>query len=73
MFVILNFYINFGYKLNLNTMKKQTKQNTYFPFRPNVEYLKRKWMNKICAEDKGGSFNETLYKDYLDAILNYTK
>jgi hypothetical protein len=30
-------------------------------------------MNKICPEDKGGSFNEKLYNDYLDAILNYTK
>ena len=47
--------------------------NTYFPHRPNVVYLKRKWMNKICPEDKGGSFNEKLYLDYLDAILNFTK
>ncbi len=30
-------------------------------------------MNKICPEDKGGSFNEKLYNDYLDAIINYTK
>ena len=47
--------------------------NTYFPHKPNITYLKRKWMNKICPEDKGGSFNEKLYNDYLDAILNYTK
>ena len=55
-------------------MKQKTNLvNTCFPFRPNVEYLKRKWMNKICPEDKGGSFNEKLNNDYLDAILNYTK
>lgn len=47
--------------------------NTYFPLRPNVTYIKRKWMNKICPEDKGGNFNEKLYNDYLDAIINYTK
>jgi hypothetical protein len=56
-------------------MKSKIKNvvNTYFPHRPNVVYLKRKWMNKICPEDKGGSFNEKLYLDYLDAILNFTK
>jgi hypothetical protein len=47
--------------------------NTYFPHRPKVAYLKRKWVTKICPEDKGGSFNEKLYNDYLDAIINYTK
>jgi hypothetical protein len=56
-------------------MKRQIKNvvNTYFPHRPNVTYLSRKWKTKICPEDKGGSFNEKLYNDYLDAILNYTK
>jgi hypothetical protein len=56
-------------------MKSQIKNvvNTYFPHRPNVTYLKRKWITKICPEDKGGSFNEKLYNDYLDAIINYTK
>ena len=47
--------------------------NTYFPHRPNVTDLKRNWMNKICPEDKGGSVNEKLYNDDLDAIINYTK
>jgi len=47
--------------------------NTYFPNKPNISYLKRKWEKKICPEDKGGSFNEKLYNDYLDAILNPTK
>ena len=57
--------------LKLKNMK--AKGNTYYPHRPNIVYLKRKWMNKICPEDKGGSFNEKLYLDYLDAIINYTK
>lgn len=47
--------------------------NSYFPYRPNVTYLSRKWKTKICPEDKGGSFNEKLYNDYLDAIINFTK
>ena len=51
----------------------KSKDNTYYPNRPNIAYLIRKWKTKICAEDKGGSFNEKLYRDYLDAILNYTK
>ena len=56
-------------------MKSKIKNvvNTYFPHRPNVAYLKRKWVTKICPEDKGGSFNEKLYNDYLDAIINFTK
>ena len=45
-------------------------ENTYNPFKPNLEYIKRKWKQKICAEDKGGSFNVALYNDYLDAITN---
>lgn len=45
-------------------------QNTYNPNKPNVTYIKRKWETKICAEDKGGSFNLELYLDYLDAINN---
>jgi hypothetical protein len=61
--------------INLNPMKTKIKEavNTYFPNKPNLTYLKRKWQNKICPEDKGGSFNEKLYNDYLDAIINYTK
>jgi hypothetical protein len=51
----------------------KAKDNTYYPHRPNIVYLVRKWKTKICAEDKGGSFNEKLYRDYLDAIINYTK
>ena len=56
-------------------MKIKIKEvvNTYFPNKPNVAYLSRKWKTKICPEDKGGSFNEKLYNDYLDTILNYTK
>lgn len=54
-------------------MSKDKKENVYYPNRPNIVYLKRKWETKICAEDKGGSFNEKLYNDYLNAIINLTK
>ena len=43
-------------------------KNTYNPFKPNLQYIKRKWLTKICPEDKGGSFNMNLYNDYLEAI-----
>ncbi len=54
-------------------MKSTKHENVYYPHRPNITYLKRKWKTKICAEDKGGSFNEKLYLDYLEAISNPTK
>lgn len=43
-------------------------ENTYNPNKPNISYIKRKWENKICNEDKGGTFNTALYMDYLDRI-----
>ena len=49
------------------TIKKLV--NEYFPNKPNIHYLKRKWETKICNEDKGGSFNINLYLDYL-AVIN---
>ena len=51
-------------------LNQSNMENTYNPFKPNLEYIKRKWKQKICAEDKGGSFNVALYNDYLDIINN---
>jgi len=45
-------------------------ENTYNRNKPNLEYIRKKWQNKICPEDKGGSFNTALYDDYLHAINN---
>lgn len=58
----------------MNTQKTSKKNtliqsiNTYFPNKPNLTYISRKWKTKICAEDKGGSFNQKLYEDYLTVI-----
>lgn len=58
----------------MNTQKASKKNtliqaiNTYFPNKPNLTYISRKWKTKICPEDKRGSFNQKLYEDYLTVI-----
>lgn len=58
----------------MKTQKKSKKNtliqaiNTYFPNKPNLTYMSRKWKTKICPEDKGGNFNQKLYEDYLTVI-----
>lgn len=49
-------------------MKKEIKiqENEFTPIRPNVMNCVRWWRNQSVKEDKGGSFNISLYLDYLN-------
>ena len=42
--------------------------NTYIPVKPHIARIQRWWKNQSIHDDKGGSFNVTLYLDYLNAI-----
>jgi hypothetical protein len=51
------------------------KENTYVEYPKHLRYMMNVYINfwrkqslKGHLEDKGGSFNVTLYLDYLDAI-----
>jgi len=48
--------------------RKKIAINTYIPVKPNIARMKRWWKNQSLHDDKGGSFNVTLYLDYLNAI-----
>jgi len=52
------------------SQKNRTKIaiNTYIPVKPNIARMKRWWKGQSLHDDKGGSFNVTLYLDYLNAI-----
>jgi hypothetical protein len=55
--------------LNQNNMKQNNiKINNYIPLKPNIARMKRWWKNQSVHNDKGGSFNVSLYLDYLNAI-----
>jgi len=49
-------------------MKKETKINHFIPASPNIARIMRYWKNQSSENDKGGSFNLTLYLDYLNVI-----
>jgi hypothetical protein len=48
--------------------KGNIKINNYIPLKPNIARMKRWWKNQSVHNDKGGSFNVSLYLDYLNAI-----
>jgi hypothetical protein len=53
--------------IKTNKMKTQKRQeNEFTPIRPNVMACVRWWRNQSVKEDKGGSFNISLYLDYLN-------
>jgi len=49
-------------------MKKSTKINHFIPAKPNIARIMRYWKSQSSENDKGGSFNLTLYLDYLNVI-----
>jgi len=49
-------------------MKKATKINHFIPATPNIARIMRYWKSQSSENDKGGSFNLTLYLDYLNVI-----
>lgn len=49
-------------------MKKGNKINHFIPTTPNIARIMRYWKNQSSENDKGGSFNLTLYLDYLNVI-----
>ena len=54
---------------NIKTKKMKTQkiqENEFTPIKPNVMACVRWWRNQSVKEDKGGSFNISLYLDYLN-------
>lgn len=49
-------------------MKKSNKINHFIPVKPNIARMMQYWKNQSSENDKGGSFNLTLYLDYLNVI-----
>ena len=46
----------------------KTKKNTFIKLTPNLAQMVRHWRCQKSENDKGGSFNVTLYLDYLEAV-----
>jgi len=44
------------------------KNNTFIKLTPNLAQMVRHWRGQKSENDKGGSFNVTLYLDYLEAV-----
>lgn len=55
-------------KTTVMNSKANIKINHYIPVKPNIARMKRWWKNQSLHNDKGGSFNVSLYLDYLNAI-----
>jgi hypothetical protein len=49
-------------------MKKPQKINYFIPVKPNIARMMKFWKSQSSENDKGGSFNLTLYLDYLNVI-----
>ena len=52
---------------------KTTKKNTFIPVKSDLATMMRFWKGQKVKEDKGGSFNLTLYLDYLNVINHQCK
>ena len=52
---------------------KTTKKNTFIPVKSDLATMMRFWKGQKVKEDKGGSFNLTLYLDYLNVINQQCK
>ena len=52
---------------------KTTKKNTFISVKSDLATMMRFWKGQKSENDKGGSFNLSLYLDYLNVINQQTK
>lgn len=56
-----------------NNKTKTTKKNTFIEVKSDLATMMRHWKGQKSENDKGGSFNLTLYLDYLNMINQQCK
>jgi hypothetical protein len=52
---------------------KTIKKNTFIPVKSDLATMMRYWKGQKSENDKGGSFNLSLYLDYLNVINQQCK